>query len=62
MKMDREYKRLHTIFINSEHRKKEKDIITGIKVQEGEIFNLREHYNAMIRYNEQHQVSLYKSH
>jgi hypothetical protein len=32
MKMDREYKRLHTIFINSEHRKKENDIITGIKV------------------------------
>jgi hypothetical protein len=54
-KIDREYKRLHGIFINSEHLKKEKEILTKIKVHEGELFNLRDHYSAMVRYNEQHQ-------
>lgn len=62
VKMDREYKRLHGIFMNSEHRKKEKDLLTNLKVQEAELYNLREHYNAMLRYNEQNQVSLYRSH
>lgn len=54
LKMEREYKRLQIIYMNSEHRKKEKDLITMIKVQEGDLANLRDHHQSLLRYNELH--------
>jgi septal ring factor EnvC (AmiA/AmiB activator) len=52
--MDREYKKLHQILLNSEQRKKEKDLITGIKVAEEDLLHQREHYFALVKYNEKH--------
>lgn len=51
-KMVQEYKNLHQIFINSEQRKREKQIKAQIQVNEAELQKLREHYNGLVRYNE----------
>jgi len=44
-KMQKEYERLYSILINSEHRKKEKDLITQMRVTEADVMRLGEHYH-----------------
>jgi hypothetical protein len=43
--MQKEYERLYSILINSEHRKKEKDLITQMRVTEADVMRLGEHYH-----------------
>ena len=51
-KMDSAYKKLHHIYINSEQRKREKEVKAKIQMNEQDLQKLREHYNGMVRYNE----------
>ena len=58
--MENEYKRLEYILLNSEHLKKEKELKTQVKKTEIEVYALREHHQALSKYNEIHNYSVVK--
>jgi hypothetical protein len=60
-KMMVQYKNLYGILINSEHRKKEKDLQTEISVKEAELDTLRDHFNRLVKANEKNIHAIYKT-